>query len=199
MSNIEVSSMILNKKTAVISVSGQIDDHFITKLMLEFGNYGRESSIEDITIIMNSGGGQLGLITSFYEIFAPMGLKRIIGCGVLCSSALALALDVCRKGLDFYIDPSCYVLLHRCFCETSESRPDMIKEFVSGHLEFVDDLFTGINQPLIGKLNKKKIEIYRNGGNVYLTGKQLIDFGLAQEFTGLEQFIVPIRKAKNIK
>lgn len=197
MKEIEVSSMLLNKKTAVISIAGNITDYFVTRLISEFGCFGSTTTVQDITLMLSSDGGFIGHITNFHDIFKPMGLKRIVAYGSLCSAALALGLDARSKGVEFFIDPSCYVMLHRCFCETSEARPEMIKNFATEHLEKVDKLFTKMNAPLIDVLNKRRKDIYHSGGNNYFTGQDLVDYGIADKFEGLEPFIVkPARRKR---
>jgi ATP-dependent protease ClpP protease subunit len=185
----QISSMVVNETSAVISVNGEIDEDFITVLVSEFSKYGKMTSVTDITLILSSGGGSIGQVHKIADIFKPMGLKRVVGISCACSAAVYLGLICKSKGIEYYIDPLSYVMVHKIQFHPQEYHVNQMEQFCQNHAKKVDEGYFSYINEILKKMPTKLKRHYNNGSDVHIMGQDLIDYGVATEFTSLEDII----------
>jgi ATP-dependent protease ClpP protease subunit len=146
-------------------------------------------------LMLNSGGGDATLIKMFYNVLKPLGMKGIIGFGSVASSAFQIMLYCKEKGLDVRIDPFCHVIVHRVMSiEIPEERAERIDYYLKTWVNSFEKIFDELNYNMFKKFTVEQNKIYKDGYNVYLLGKNLIEIGVFEEY-GEEKLLT--KGAKN--
>jgi len=153
-------------------------------------NENRLEEGKKFSLVLNSGGGDPAFLMSFYTFAKHMGLRAIYGVGQASSAALAMMLDCKRHRMPIYIDPMCYVVLHRVRTTwIGEERSERIHDYTDKWIKPYEERFDLVNKQLISKLTARQKKDYKDGRDVYLLGHHLIDMGIFKEiksgiFTG---------------
>jgi ATP-dependent protease ClpP protease subunit len=175
----------ISDKRLAIFYDGMIDMATIHGIVEELNSNNIENSFafKDFVLFLSSGGGDATMINPFYNIFKPMGLHAIVGLGQASSAAFQIMMECKKKKMPVYIDPSCHVIVHRVSTQwVGEERYERIQEYNDTWVKTFETMFDKSNEYFLKKLDKESQRKYKDGLNLYLLGKNLIDIGVFEEF-----------------
>jgi hypothetical protein len=181
---INIWSRAISDTRLAVFYNGPIEGATIHGIIEELNSNNEKGfDFEDFVLFLSSGGGDATMVNPFYSIFKPMGLTAIVGLGQTSSAAFQIMIECRKKRMPVFIDPSCHIIVHRVATQwIGEQRYERIQEYNDTWVKAFETLFDKSNEYFLKKLDKESKRKYKDGLNLYLLGRNLIDLGVFDEF-----------------
>lgn len=178
LSNLHLSTYVALSKERSIFMGDSFTKEISSSMAALLLHYDNEDSNADITIYINSNGGDAAALTCIYDVIQMISAPVKTVCIGKCYSAGAVLLCAGTKGKR-YIMPHAEVMIHRVQCVFPQLNKTQIDH--QSYLDFLDHINNNVMK-MIAKHTGQKIDKVKDDfsstRNIFLDAQEAVDYGL---------------------